>query len=162
MRYYFVDQDRKDTVVDLGAVQTTGSITALNFGDKTLYARRLAGKLFASWDQSRWFKLTQLSPGETVVSHATVYKMYRGFKPSGLFSGGAGAMVTQMPGKVVKLMVKVGDQVEKGQTVLILEAMKMENEIKAGVSGKVKSLLVTPGQALESGVLMAEIESSEG
>ncbi|MFP5490438.1 MAG: acetyl-CoA carboxylase biotin carboxyl carrier protein subunit [Bacteriovoracia bacterium] len=158
MRYYFVDQDRNDTVVDLNKVETNGSISKFIFSDKALYARRLAGKLFGSWDQQKWFKLTQLSAGETVVSNTVTYKMYRGFKPSGLFSGGAGALVTQMPGKVVKLFVKTGDTVEKGQTILILEAMKMENEIKAGVSGVVKSLLVQPGQALESGVLMAEIE----
>lgn len=162
MRYYFVDQDRKDTVVDLNKVETTGGISKFNFSDKTFYARRLAGKLFGSWDGQKWFKLTQLAAGETVVSNTITYKMYRGFKPSGLFSGGAGALVTQMPGKVVKLMAKVGDKVEKGQTILILEAMKMENEIKAGTSGVLKSLLVQPGQALESGVLMAEIESSEG
>lgn len=158
MRYYFVDQDRKDTVVDLNKVETNGHIAKFVFSEKVFYARRLAGKLFGSWDQQKWFKLTQLSAGETVVSNTVTYKMYRGFKPSGLFSGGAGALVTQMPGKVVKLFVKAGDTVEKGQTILILEAMKMENEIKAGVSGVVKSLLVQPGQALESGVLMAEIE----
>ena len=158
MRYYFVDQDRKDTVVDLNKVETNGGISTFTFSEKKFFARRLAGKLFGSWDGQKWFKLTQLDPGETVVSHATTFKMYRGFKPSGLFSGGAGALITQMPGKVVKLMVKPGDKVEKGQTILILEAMKMENEIKAGVSGLVKTILVQPGQALESGVLMAEIE----
>jgi biotin carboxyl carrier protein len=162
MRYYFVDQERNDTIVDLNKMDNTGTATKFTFhdaqGERTLFARRLAGKLFASWDQQKWFKLMQLSAGETVVSNTVTYKMYRGFKPSGLFSGGAGALVTQMPGKVVKLLVKAGDTVEKGQTILILEAMKMENEIKAGVSGVVKSLLVQPGQALESGVLMAEIE----
>ncbi len=161
MRYYFVDQDRKDTVVELNKVEVTNGLTKFVFADKTFLSRRLAGKLFGSWDGVKWFKLTQLSAGETVVSHATTFKMYRGFKPSGLFSAGAGALVTQMPGKVVKLMAQPGDQVVKGQTILILEAMKMENEIKAGVNGTLKSLLVVPGQALESGVLMAEIESSE-
>ncbi|MFP5458162.1 MAG: acetyl-CoA carboxylase biotin carboxyl carrier protein subunit [Bacteriovoracia bacterium] len=162
MRYYFVDQDRNDVVVDLNRVETLGTTSKFFFrdasGEKVLLSRRLAGKLFGSWDGVKWFKLTQLAPGETVVSNTVTYKMYRGFKPSGLFTGGAGALVTQMPGKVVKLMVKAGDRVEKGQTILILEAMKMENEIKAGVSGVVKSLLVQPGQPLESGVLMAEIE----
>jgi biotin carboxyl carrier protein len=160
MRYYFVDQDRNDIVVDLSKVETHTGITKFTFQDQTFLARRLAGKLFGSWDGKKWFKMTQLSAGETVVSNTMTYKMYRGFKPSGLFTGGAGALVTQMPGKVVKLMVKVGDKVEKGQTILILEAMKMENEIKAGASGVLKSLLVQPGQALEQGVLMAEIETS--
>ncbi len=158
MRYYFVDQDRNEIVIDLSRVETVGNMSKFSFNDKIFYARKLAGKYFGSYDGTKWFKLTKLSPGETVVSHTMTFKMYRGYKPSGLFSGGAGALVTQMPGKVVKLLVKVGDQVEKGQTILILEAMKMENEIKAGVTGQVKAIHVSAGQALESGVLMAEIE----
>jgi len=158
MRYYFVDQDRNDTVVDLNRVVKNSNVVEFHFKDSVFYARKLAGKLFGSKDKVVWFKLTQISPGESVSSHATTYKVYRGYKPSGLFAGGAGALVTQMPGKVVKVMVKEGDKVEKGQTVLILEAMKMENEIKAGVSGVIKNLGVKVGQALESGVLMAEIE----
>ncbi len=158
MRYYFVDQDRNDTVIDLNRVVKTENIVSFQFKDRTLHTRKLAGKLFGSWDQVSWFKLTQIPAGESVSSHATTYKVYRGFKPSGLFAGGAGALITQMPGKVVKVMVSEGDRVEKGQTVLILEAMKMENEIKAGVSGVINNLTVKVGQTLESGVLMAEIK----
>ncbi len=164
MRYTFMDQDRNETVIDLDGVTEEGGVRHFHFshrGEKKRFlVRRLAGKLFGSWDGKRWTKLASLHPGETLVSHATTYKVYRGYKPSGLFSGGAGALVTQMPGKVVKLLVKAGDKVEKGQTVLILEAMKMENEIKAGVSGTIKALNVQPGQALESGILMAEIEEA--
>jgi biotin carboxyl carrier protein len=95
---------------------------------------------------------------EVLVSNSEVYKVYRGFKPSGLNKGGAGALVTQMPGKIVKIMKKEGDKVSKGETVLILEAMKMENEIKSGADGTVKSVNVKEGQALEAGFLMVEIE----
>ena len=63
-----------------------------------------------------------------------------------------------MPGKVVKILCKNGDKVEKGQTLLILEAMKMENEIKSGVTGQVKNIHVKAGDALENGVLMIEVE----
>ena len=65
-----------------------------------------------------------------------------------------------MPGKIVKLMKKVGDKVSKGETVLILEAMKMENEIKSGAEGTIKNVNVKEGQALDSGYLMVEIEES--
>jgi len=162
MRYYFLDQDRNEQIIDMNRVENDGIVRKFHFaveGKKhIIHARKLAGKLFGSWDGQKWFKLPMLSPGEALVSHATTLKVYRGFKPSGLFDGGAGALITQMPGKVVKLMVKVGDKVQAGQTVLILEAMKMENEIKAGVSGTIKSINVQPGQALESGVLLAEID----
>lgn len=162
MRYYFLDQDRNEKIIDMNRMVQNGSIRQFHFSvdGKThvFHARKLSGKLFGSWEGKKWFKLPALLPGETLVSHATMLKVYRGFKPSGLFGGGAGALVTQMPGKIVKINVKVGDKVQAGQTVLILEAMKMENEIKAGVSGTVKSVNVVPGQALESGVLLVEID----
>jgi biotin carboxyl carrier protein len=87
-----------------------------------------------------------------------IFGVYRGYKPSGLTDGAEGELKTAMPGKVIKLNVKEGDTVNQGDTLLILEAMKMENEIKASISGTIKSIMVEEGQALESGVLMIEIE----
>src|SRR6185436_17037632 len=55
-----------------------------------------------------------------------------------------------MPGKVVKVLVKVGDDVAAGQGVAVIEAMKMENEMRAGRTGKVSAIHVTEGQALEA------------
>jgi biotin carboxyl carrier protein len=52
----------------------------------------------------------------------------------------AGGVYAPMPGRLVALMVKVGDKVNAGQVVAILEAMKMENELKAGSAGKVKAI----------------------
>ncbi len=66
-----------------------------------------------------------------------------------------------MPGKIVKLFKKEGDAVTKGETVVILEAMKMENEIKSGATGVIKSINVKEGQALEAGFLMVEIEETK-
>ena len=64
-----------------------------------------------------------------------------------------------MPGKIVKILTAVGEKVVKGQTLIILEAMKMENEIKCGSSGVVKAIHVKAGDALENGVLMMEVEA---
>lgn len=128
-------------------------------GIKTqLFLRVLAGKNYYSFDQVAWKKLSSLGVNETLVSNSEMYKVYRGYKPSGLNKGGAGALITQMPGKVVKLYKKEGDQVAKGETVLILEAMKMENEIKSGADGVIKTINIKEGQALEAGFLMVEIE----
>ena len=63
-----------------------------------------------------------------------------------------------MPGKVVAVLVAVGDEVSKDQGVLIVEAMKMENEMRASASGKVKEIRVSPGQAVESGELLVVLE----
>lgn len=63
-----------------------------------------------------------------------------------------------MPGKVVEVLVAVGDEVAKDQGLLIIEAMKMENEVRSPAVGKVKEIRVAPGQAVESGELLIELE----
>ncbi|MCH9648528.1 MAG: biotin/lipoyl-binding protein [Deltaproteobacteria bacterium] len=63
-----------------------------------------------------------------------------------------------MPGRVVTLLVSEGDQVEEGQGILVLEAMKMENEIPAESSGVVSRLLVECGQAVDNGDPLFEVE----
>lgn len=63
-----------------------------------------------------------------------------------------------MPGKVVEVLVKVGDEVSKDQGVLIIEAMKMENEVRAPVAGKIKDIRVSSGQAVETGELLVVLE----
>ena len=62
-----------------------------------------------------------------------------------------------IPGKVLSIKVKPGDTVQAGQVILILEAMKMENEITAPVDGQIKTILVTEGQAVNSGDTMLVI-----
>ena len=63
-----------------------------------------------------------------------------------------------MPGKVVAVLVAPGAAVERGQGLLVVEAMKMENEIGAPRSGTVSEILVKPGQAVEAGELLARID----
>ena len=63
-----------------------------------------------------------------------------------------------MPGKVVEVLVSVGDDVEKDQGLIIIEAMKMENELRSTAAGKVKEIRVSTGQAVESGELLIELE----
>lgn len=157
MRYYFVNQDMKEFSIDAELIP--GAMEFTHEGKKSqIWIRKLAGKNYYSFDQISWKKLPSLGVNEVLVSHSEVYKVYRGFKPSGLNKGGAGALITQMPGKLVKIFKKVGDTVAKGETVLILEAMKMENEIKSGADGTIKSINVKEGQALEAGFLMVEID----
>jgi len=62
-----------------------------------------------------------------------------------------------MPGKVTKVMVKEGSTVKKGEVVIILEAMKMQNEISAPIDGTVKSINVNVGQSVKPGQVMAVI-----
>ena len=62
-----------------------------------------------------------------------------------------------MPGKVVRVLVKVGDEVTEGQGVLVVEAMKMENELKSPKAGKVTELHAVEGAAVESGAKLAVV-----
>ena len=68
---------------------------------------------------------------------------------------GAGAALTSgMPGKIVKVFVKPGDEVKAGDPILIMEAMKMENEMRAASDVKIKEVLVKEGDNVESGATL--------
>jgi biotin carboxyl carrier protein len=64
----------------------------------------------------------------------------------------------QMPGKIIRIMVAPGAVVEKDQPILVMEAMKMENEIKAPQSGKINLVKVTEGQNVETGADLCTID----
>ena len=76
-------------------------------------------------------------------------------------SGGAGAagglLVAPMPGKIVKLLVNPGDLVQEGQTLLVMEAMKMQNELKASTSGTVATVHVQEGATVETGASLITV-----
>lgn len=65
--------------------------------------------------------------------------------------GSGNSLDSGMPGKIVKVFVKVGDELKEGDPILIMEAMKMENEMRAGGPVKIKEILVKPGENVESG-----------
>jgi len=67
----------------------------------------------------------------------------------------------KMPGKIVKVIKKAGDKVEKGDSVMVMEAMKMENELRASISGTVLSVMASEGQAVETGAVLMEIKPQE-
>jgi acetyl/propionyl-CoA carboxylase alpha subunit len=68
---------------------------------------------------------------------------------------------TSMPGKVVKVLVEKGQKVEPGAGVIIIEAMKMENEIRCRNGGVVKAVHVTASQAVDGDVVLLEIEPEQ-
>ena len=72
-------------------------------------------------------------------------------------AGGSGDVVAPMPGTVLRLNVNNGDTVASGDVILILEAMKMENEIVAPCAGKV-TLKVTAGETVDTDALLASVE----
>ncbi len=78
--------------------------------------------------------------------------------PAAPAPAGAGEQVTcPMPGSILAVNVNVGDTVSEGQVLMVLEAMKMENEIMAPCAGKITSVSVTKGATVESGTLLCTI-----
>ena len=73
-------------------------------------------------------------------------------------ASGPQTIVAEMPGKVVKLNVAVGAEVRERQGVVIIEAMKMENEIPAPIDGIVKEIAVSEGQTVEAGAILFVVE----
>ncbi len=71
---------------------------------------------------------------------------------------GAKTVTAPLPGTITKITVKVGDAVNAGDTVLLMEAMKMENNITAEFAGKVKAILVDQGAQVQSGQALVELD----
>jgi pyruvate carboxylase subunit B len=72
-------------------------------------------------------------------------------------ASGPAPLMAPMPGLVVRVSVGVGDTVSAGQGLVVVEAMKMENELRASVAGVVTAVLAVPGQAVDKGALLVEL-----
>jgi biotin carboxyl carrier protein len=70
----------------------------------------------------------------------------------------AGAVTAIMPGKIIRVLVKESDEVQEGDVLCVLEAMKMENELRASKSGVVKEVTVEPGSDVEMGEVLVVVE----
>jgi biotin carboxyl carrier protein len=71
---------------------------------------------------------------------------------------GPAPLVAPMPGMIVRVNVAEGDVIQPGQGLVVMEAMKMENELRATSGGAVRRVLVAPGTAVEKGTLLLEME----
>jgi len=76
--------------------------------------------------------------------------------------GSGGAVKALMPGRIVRVSVRKGDSVRKGARLLVLEAMKMENEIQAPADSVVEEVLVETGQTVESGAELVRLAPIDG
>jgi biotin carboxyl carrier protein len=106
-----------------------------------------------------------LEDGRAVVGGIAHDLLVEGLEeePAGPRAGAAavadeGAVTAIMPGKIIRVLVVEGDEVAEGDVVFILEAMKMENELKAPKAGTVMALHVALGQDVQLGAVLAEIE----
>lgn len=168
MRTYLINDDN-EIIVDLTRTKVHDynlvefHYSTVENNEKTheskVWVRKVSGQYFVSFDEKSWKKIPRQDMPSRMINVDTVYSIFRGYKPSGLGGADEGELLTKMPGKVVKICVEEGQEVKKGETLLILEAMKMENEMKSGVDGIVKKIHVKEGDALEENVLMMEVEA---
>jgi biotin carboxyl carrier protein len=106
------------------------------------------------------------SPGEFDV-HLAGYQLParlrngspgRASLPAGAPSDGPQRVVSPMPGKIVRVLVKPGDEVHARQGLVVVEAMKMENELKAARAGRVGEVAVSEGQSVEAGTVLLVVK----
>ena len=72
---------------------------------------------------------------------------------------GSGIVASAIPGKIVEILATEGEEVEAGSVVIVLEAMKMQNEIKAVIDGRVKKIMCMPGERVEANMPLLEISN---
>jgi biotin carboxyl carrier protein len=84
-------------------------------------------------------------------------RAWRAGRRAGAEAEGRQQVIAPMPGKVIRVLVKLGDHVETGQGLLVVEAMKMQNEIRSPKSGTVERVLAQEGQPVNAGEVLCEV-----
>jgi acetyl/propionyl-CoA carboxylase alpha subunit len=129
--------------------------------------RVIAPDLSAPWSEMEWFIIGN-RPYEVMIdpnlawirSSWGIHSLEIQDQDANLLrpTTGDGRIKAPIPGQITQVNVAAGDEVEQGQPLLVLEAMKMENEIRAPRSGLIKELKVTPGQRVTLDEVLVEIE----
>jgi len=103
-------------------------------------------------------KLTLQTRHHEFVAEVVDPRAWRGRLHGTVEAQGRQQIVAPMPGKVVRVLVQAGDKVEAGQGLLVVEAMKMQNEVRSPKTGTVERLLAKEGQAVNAGEVLAWID----
>ncbi len=162
MKIYLKSHDHKISIdVDSFGASEDGvwrAETVINKMPVNLYFKRGRTKNFFSTDNVAWHPINRNSHLQQIAFGDQVFSIHYGFLPSQKAEEKGGSLIAKMPGKVVKVLKNAGDLVKKGDPILIIEAMKMENEIKANAEGLIEKICVTPGQNINSGELLVAIK----
>jgi biotin carboxyl carrier protein len=166
---YVATIDGAEQEFDIEELPASGSFR-VQLGEKTFAAdlRQVGPSSFSIVVANRSFDFEVVRYGEelAVSSRIGVTRLTLDDAARRLARGGAKArevsgrvqIRAMMPGRVVSVLVKPGDEVKAEQGVIVIEAMKMENELKSAKTGKVIEVKVAAGQTVEKGELLAVIE----
>jgi biotin carboxyl carrier protein len=102
--------------------------------------------------------LTLQTSNHEFTAEFTDPRAWRGRRHGAIEAAGRQQILAPMPGKVVRLLVQPGEKVQAGQGVLVVEAMKMQNEVRSPKTGSVERLLVQEGQPVNAGQVLAWID----
>ena len=120
---------------------------------------KLNGKAFeVEMPQSERKVQRPAAPAAAPKAAAPVAKAAPADAPAPAASAGGRPINAPLPGVVIKINAKVGDKVSAGDTLLILEAMKMENNITADANGTIKAILCKEGDQVQSGQALVELD----
>lgn len=146
-RLHIVDARRvNDSVVSM-LVQLDGAAAPSRSIDASFATQPVAGDLDVHLD-GRTIPL-QIRPAGSFG---------RQNKHGGAAGSGPQRVTSPMPGKVVRVLVKPGDEVKARQGLVVVEAMKMENELRAARDGRVRDVSVAEGQSVDAGTLLLIVE----
>ena len=144
-----------EEVLDLSKIES-GPVAATTDGDTPLVQRQTTVEV-----NGRRFDVKLWVPESAGVAASAPAKKKAARSSSasgGGAGGGSGQIAVPMQGTIVKVLVEIGQAVEAGQSVVVLEAMKMENQIEADKTGTVKAVNVKPGDTVGAGDVVVVIE----
>jgi biotin carboxyl carrier protein len=153
-------------VYDLLIERENGFYTITIDGERhQVDARKLEDNFYTILTGNRSYEISVEPAGDGyLVRHGAAEQLVqfhdpsRGARDASKVPDGPLQIVSEMPGKVARLLVAEGDEVAEGQPVIVIEAMKMENEIATPKAGSVKSIAVEPGATVEGGAVLLVIE----
>ena len=144
-----------EEVLDLSSIES-GAVAPATDGDTPLVQRQTTVEVNGRrFDVKLW---VPESAGVATSAPAKKKAARSSSSSGGGAGGGSGQIAVPMQGTIVKVLVEVGQAVEAGQSVVVLEAMKMENQIEADKTGTVKAVNVKPGDTVGSGDVVVVIE----
>jgi len=122
-----------------------------------IYSILIDGASFEAQVESAADGLTVAIGGLRIPLRVLDPRQWQGRRSGSVEAEGRQQIVAPMPGKVVRILVAQGEKVDSGQGILVVEAMKMQNEIRSPKTGMVERLAVTEGQAVNAGEVVAVV-----
>ena len=150
------DKNQMEILVDgtlykVDVIMVENGVYSILYNGKSYNVELIEGENSKKYNVSTMYRSYDLE----IIDAETRYLLSRN---KSLMDEAGSTISSPMPGKVVKIPVKTGDKVKVGDTVIIVSAMKMESEYKAGKEGEVKEILVSEGDTIEGHQPLITIE----